>query len=198
MARPQAADYDEKQSLIAAKAAELFAEQGASSASLSKIATACKTSKSLIYHYYGSKEELLFDVMDRHMSELIAIIDELGPASSKGVDAFKVFTRALMDHYVGAANSQKVLLYELDNLPAKSRKKIISKEKKLIAYAEDMLKQSLGDTHIDKAETRVRIMLFFGMVNWSHSWFKASGPTNRRQLADLASDITLRGAQRSI
>ncbi len=191
MARPQAYDYDEKRSLIARKAAALFAKQGAASASLSKVAEASKMSKSLIYHYYGSKEELLFDVMHRHMIDLIAIIDEIEEKKLQGADAFKAFTRTLMDHYNGAANSQKVLLYELDNISAKERRKIIALQRELITYAENLLSKALPDTSINKTELRARIMLFFGMLNWSHSWFKPDGEMTRDELADMASGICL-------
>lgn len=193
MARPQAIDYDDKRGLIATKAAELFAKQGASNTSLTKVAVACEMSKSLIYHYYQSKEEILFDVMNSHMEELISIIDEINSAQYVGEEAFRAFSRALMKHYVGAANSQKVLLYELDNVPSKNRTKIVSKQRKLIAFAENLLVNAAGGNDIDKAELRARIMLFFGMLNWSHSWFNPNGKIDRYQLADLASDITIKG-----
>jgi AcrR family transcriptional regulator len=192
MARPQATDYGDKRGLIAAKAALIFARQGAASASLAKVASACGMSKSLIYHYYGSKEDLLFDVMDRHMSDLVSIIDN--PAVADGHEnAFKTFTRRLMDHYAGAADSQKVLLYELENIPPQNRAKIVAKQRQLIRYAERLLAASLPEGALQKSELTVRIMLFFGMLNWSHSWFRANGAISRQQIADLAADATIKG-----
>ena len=49
MARPQAADYDDRRAAIVEQAARLYAERGFLGASLSDLAKACKTSKSLIY-----------------------------------------------------------------------------------------------------------------------------------------------------
>lgn len=193
MARPQATNYDAKRKLIAAKAAIIFARQGAASASLAKVADACGMSKSLIYHYYSSKEDLLFDVMDRHMSDLISIIDTTGPAKEPDENAFQAFTRRLMDHYAGAADSQKVLLYELENIPPTNRAKVVAKQRQLISFAESLLAASLPDRAIEKSELTVRIMLFFGMLNWSQSWFRANGAISRQQIADLAADATIKG-----
>jgi hypothetical protein len=98
-----------------------------------------------------------------------------------------------MDHYAGAADSQKVLLYELENIPPQNRAKIVAKQRQLIRYAERLLAASLPEGALQKSELTVRIMLFFGMLNWSHSWFRANGAISRQQIADLAADATIKG-----
>lgn len=193
MARSQAVDYNDKRQMIALKAAELFAKQGAGSASLLKIAKECGMSKSLIYHYYSSKEELLYDVMRTHMDELIATIDEIEAQNLSGSDAFHAFSKTLMELYAGAADSQKVLLYELNNLPEENRHEIIVLQRKLIGYAQELLTRALTGSVADGAELRSRVMLFFGMLNWTHSWFNPSGPINRDRVAFMAADATLKG-----
>ena len=50
MARTQSPDYDARRQAILDQAAGLFASQGFHSASISAIAKACDSSKSLIYH----------------------------------------------------------------------------------------------------------------------------------------------------
>ena len=70
MARTQAADYEQRREAIVEKAAERFASQGFRGASVADLAEAVGASKSLIYHYYPSKEDILFEVMDSHLQEL--------------------------------------------------------------------------------------------------------------------------------
>ena len=71
MARTQAADYEERREAIVERAADLFASRGFLGASVSDIAKACKTSKSLLYHYYPSKEDVLYAVMLSHVDRLV-------------------------------------------------------------------------------------------------------------------------------
>jgi len=71
MARTQSADYAIRREAIVDRAAELFAERGFLGASIADLADALKTSKSLIYHYYDSKEDILFDVMHSHVKALL-------------------------------------------------------------------------------------------------------------------------------
>ncbi|NBP52464.1 MAG: TetR/AcrR family transcriptional regulator, partial [Actinobacteria bacterium] len=56
MARPRAADYDDKRAAILRRAAELFAEKGYDRTSMTEIAAALGVSKALFYHYYPSKD----------------------------------------------------------------------------------------------------------------------------------------------
>ena len=71
MARTQATDYAERRQAIVEKAAQLYAKKGFDGASLADLARACKTSKSLIYHYFVSKEDILFEVMESHVHALV-------------------------------------------------------------------------------------------------------------------------------
>ncbi|VAV95012.1 hypothetical protein MNBD_ALPHA05-416, partial [hydrothermal vent metagenome] len=128
MARQQAADYEQKRALITKEAAKLFASDGFDGASILELATACNTSKSLIYHYYASKEEILFDVMNAHMELLLGVVRDLEAKDDAPAELFRHLSRGLMRRYTGAANSQKVLLYELDNLPKLEQKEIIAKQ----------------------------------------------------------------------
>ena len=70
MARPQAADYAERRATIVEEAAELYASRGFARASVADLADRVGTSKALIYHYFPSKEAILFEVMDSHLRQL--------------------------------------------------------------------------------------------------------------------------------
>ena len=74
MARPKSATHDIKRDAILDIAAQSFADRSYPAASMNEIATACGTSKARLYHYYGSKEAILFDLMDRYTQRLLSLI----------------------------------------------------------------------------------------------------------------------------
>lgn len=189
MARTQAEDYGEKRDAIVEEAAKLFAARGFDGASLADLAEACGMSKSLFYHYYPSKEQILFAVMDGHMEALLTAIE---PAAEDPRRALRDFARRLLGLYAGAAGKQKVLLYELARLPAAERRQIVAKERKLIAFVEDII--SRAQPHADRAALRARSMLFFGMLNWTHTWLKPGAGMSRDEVADLAANTILSAA----
>src|ERR1700692_2113575 len=121
MARTQATDYAERREAIVERAAALYAERGFLGASISDLAKACRTSKSLIYHYYPLKEDILFDVMDSHLRALEAGAAEVMILKGDAAGKLCALTHKFMQLYVGAQNRHKVLLNELERLPAKRR-----------------------------------------------------------------------------
>ena len=196
MARPQAADYAEKRAAITAAAARLFARHGYTGAPIAELAAACGLSKSLLYHYYGSKDAILFAVMDGHMAELLEVVDTPPAADLAPVDAWQAFAEALLTRYAGAADSQKVLLYDLDHLAADGRAEIVARQRRLIAAAEAKLAAAAADTAglaPTRAKLRAQVMLFFGMINWSHTWFDPAHGLSRAELARQAADTALNG-----
>ncbi len=191
MARTQAADYDDKRDAITDHAAKLFAEKGFAAASVSDLANRCSVSKSLIYHYYPSKEAILFDVMNEHIDDLLSVIESGDGTGKQQKSKIHAMTRELLQHYVGAANRQKVLLYELASLPPGKQAEIKAKQRKIIAQVEKFIGTANPNLAKDKHKLRAQTMLFFGMLNWTHTWFKTKGAISRDELADMAADAIL-------
>lgn len=191
MARTKSENYDSKRIRIMTQAARLFAEQGFAGASMADISKACGVSKSLIYHYYEAKEDILYGVMQAHMDQLGALIADQNYVAPDAREEFQNLTTALLECYGGAEHAQKVLLYELNHLTADQRDDIIKKQRQVITRFEMIYKRIKPELANDKAHLRARIMLFFGMINWTHNWYDPSGVINRRELAAIATDTVL-------
>ncbi len=192
MARPQAADYEDRRAAIVEKAAKLYAERGFLGASISDLAKACKTSKSLIYHYYASKEDILFEVMHSHVAVLKETAEAIVAQRVSPQEKLRAITREFMKHYVGAAARQKVLLNELAHLPANRRAVIIGIQDDLI----DNIQALLVDIRPELSRTVLKLpaaMLYFGMINWTHTWMDPGGAAKPPMIAELAANIFLDG-----
>ena len=55
--------------VILEKTAELMEEKGIGSISLANIADACGISKGTLYYHYTTKEDIIFDITDRYLSQ---------------------------------------------------------------------------------------------------------------------------------
>ena len=189
MARPQSPDYDKRREAILRAAARLFAGQGFNGASVADLAKACESSKSLVYHYFPSKEDILHQVMVAHLDTLVAAAVEAtstGPPEAK----LRALTHAFMRLYVGARDDHKVLLNELDNLAPAARTEVVGKQRRIIAIVERLiaeLRPNAGALALPLA------MLFFGMINWTHTWFDAEGRVSAEDLADRVVELMLGG-----
>ncbi len=195
MARTQAADYDQRRAAIVDKAAELYARRGFAGASVADLAAALGTSKSLIYHYYPSKEDILFEVMDQHLRQLTGAADWVMAQTQDPAEKLREIARAFMRLYVGAAARHKVLLNELDSLPPERRAEIVQRQRRLIGAVEGLLVEIQPRLAVHPQSLRPAAMLFFGMINWTHTWFREDGRASAAQVADLAADMALRGLE---
>jgi AcrR family transcriptional regulator len=189
MARPQSPDYDKRRDAIVDAAAHLYARRGFQGASVADLAKACGTSKALIYHYFPSKDDILYEVMAAHLDALVdAADDAIRSGDARG--RLKALTLAFMRLYVGAQDSHKVLLNELDQLPPERRAEVVAKQRRIIGVVETLVREIRPDAN---PVVLPLSMLFFGMINWTHNWFRQDGRITAEQLADLAVDMALNG-----
>lgn len=191
MARPQSPDYDKRRAAILAAAAHLYSRRGFQGASVADLAKACRTSKSLIYHYFPSKDDILYATMAAHLDALVDAA-ERSTQSGSAETKLRALTLAFMQLYVGAQDSHKVLLNELDNLPAGRRAEVVAKQRRIIAAVERLIRALRPDR-----PALPLAMLFFGMINWTHTWFRPGGALDADELAEMAVDVMLNGVQAS-
>lgn len=193
MARTQAPEYDERKQAIVETAAALFARDGFNGASVADIAKRGKISKSLIYHYYQSKEDILYDVMISHVRELETAAEEISGDETSAETKLRDLTHRFMTLYVGAADRHKVLLNDLDNVPKNKRAEIVSVQRGLIETVRQMLVEIEPKLSKKPGAAFAAAMLYFGTINWTHTWFNPEGAVNADTMADMAVDLTLGG-----
>ncbi|MGE3334612.1 MAG: TetR/AcrR family transcriptional regulator [Rhodospirillaceae bacterium] len=194
MARTQASDFNDRREFIIERALQLYAEKGFLGASVADLATACKTSKSLIYHYFPSKEDILFEAMDSHIKTLsnaasgIAAMD-----GASAADKLNALIHAFMHLYVGAAARHKVLINELYHLPPNRRDIIVGRQRRLIQLVVDLVADIQPQLKARPELLRPAAMLFYGMLNWTHTWFDPKGPASVDSISELMSDLMIGG-----
>lgn len=194
MARTQAADYELRREAMLDQAAALFASTGFNGTSMADLAIACDISKSLLYHYFPSKEDVLFEVMTSHLDELVETVGQVIEQKTSTRDKISELIHQFMQLYSGAADRHKVLLNELSNLPPARRNEIIEKQRSIIDAVQLLLKKLPG---APRSNTRMRAftMLLFGMINWTHSWYDPAGPVSPDELADMVVGLVLQTAK---
>ena len=169
MARTQAPDFEQRRDRIVAEAAELFARDGFRGSSINDLAIACGVSKSLLYHYFPSKEDILHAVMVGHLDQLLEDAEAAVSGEGDAAARLRRLLQDFMDHYVGASSRQKVLLNELQGL----------------------LSQIHPGLAEDARRARVATMLLFGMINWTLTWFDPEGALSPSEVTEMVLDRIL-------
>ncbi|TDE39829.1 TetR/AcrR family transcriptional regulator [Antarcticimicrobium sediminis] len=196
MARTIAKDHDQKRAQILKSAAKVFAEEGFDRASMTKLAAECGISKANIYHYYDSKDAILFDILDSYLSRLR---DRIFGVDTEGLDPddrLRRVIREILRAYQGADHEHQVQISALSALPE-------DQQDQMRAYQRDMIKlmgrclhdiaPEVFETHPDKL--RGVTMSVYGMLNWYFMWNSDAGAQERDDYADLVCNLTLKGVQ---
>ncbi|MGH7071848.1 MAG: TetR/AcrR family transcriptional regulator [Acetobacteraceae bacterium] len=197
MARPRAADHDDKRRLILERSAELFAAHGYDRASLSMLARACGMSKALFYHYYAEKSEVLFDIIRTHLEHLLAVTANLdGPVEASNPRLYLLrLTAALLEAYRSADAKHHVQISQLHLLPRVQQELIKDMQRQLVDRFAAAIAACLPPKAKDHALLKPITMSLFAMLNWNYLWFREHGPLSRNDYARLAVTLLVEGAR---
>jgi len=193
VARTIAKDYGEKRGLILKAAARVFADVGYDRASVNQVAEACAISKANIYHYYASKDEILFAILETHLR---ALRDRIFGLSLDGLSpAKKLHTTVeeILLAYRGADNEHKVQAMGLEPLPKDQQQILKGYQRELIAFLSAIVRDVAPEVFAeDDTKLRAVTMSIFGMLNWFYMWNNNADNAARAEYAALLSTLTTR------
>ncbi|SEW31276.1 transcriptional regulator, TetR family [Aliiroseovarius sediminilitoris] len=188
MPRGIARDHEEKRAAIRKGAAAYFAEHGFDRASMTAAAKHCGVSKALIYHYYDSKEALLFDILDTHLSGLVAEVE-----AAPRTDGLRGLVRAILQAYRGADAEHKLQLDSLSVLEPDQQAPLINLQRRLIDMMGAALQNEAPEAFEGNRNLRAVTMSVFGILNWYYMWNRPGKGLDRDEYADLVTDLVLGG-----
>jgi len=196
MARTIAKDHDEKRAQILKSAAKVFAEAGYDRASMTQLARQCGISKANIYHYYDSKEAVLFGLLDTYLCELR---DRVCGVDLNGVspdDRLRRVVAEILLAYQGADDEHKVQSGAMGALPEEQQKLLRAYQREMVQFLSDTLKAVAPEVFEENDEKlRSATMSVFGMLNWYYMWNSGAGSQAREDYAELVATLTLNGVR---
>ncbi len=196
MARTRASDFEEKQHAILIAAAAVFARQGMEKASMAQIAAQAQVSKALLYHYYPSKDALIFGIVHSHLTDLDAAVAAADDRACEPQARLRALIWAVLDSYRGADDQHFVQLNGSAALSDAQKSEIRALERSIVKRFSDTLRQI--NPRLDAPGRPLLMpvtMSLFGMLNWVYLWFKEGGPISREEYAALAAKLILEGAK---
>lgn len=193
MARTRSENYDDIQQGILNTACALFAQQGYMGASIADLADACRISRGALYHYFDSKEAILFAILDAHVRRMIADVEQSMARQSDNLERFRAAIRAIVELNARSSSEQRVILNELSSLGEAEQKTIRALQRRLVDIIADMLVSLDKEGKIVKRSKKVYTMMLFGMLNFSHTWYDPNGDIGPQEFADMVVDLFLYG-----
>jgi len=196
MARPKSATHELKRDEILDTAALCFAQKSYPAASMNDIGAACGTSKARLYHYYDSKEAILFDLLDRYTQRLLAIIGQAeATAQRRNLDeraAVHELVRSFLLEYETSATRHVALLNDTKFLGEIQRDLILDRQRDVVSAVTRFLRRAYPQRLNPVNQTAVTMMLF-GMINWTFTWLRPGGAMSYAAFAEEVVSMLERG-----
>ncbi|WP_087721983.1 TetR/AcrR family transcriptional regulator [Pandoraea sp. PE-S2T-3] len=187
MARTKAPDHESQREQILDVAAEAFARASYPSTSMSELAAACGTSKARLYHYYASKDAILFDLLDRYTQRLMLIVTEVEALGQRrGLserETFHELIRAFLDEYETSQTRHIALLNDVKFLNDEQREVVLNRQRDVVGAFSRQLSRAFPE-RVGKPNQTALTMMLFGMINWTFTWLKPGGRMRYRDFAD--------------
>jgi len=196
MARTRAPDHETQRDQILELAATKFAQTSYPSTSMADLAAASGTSKARLYHYYESKEAILFDLLDRYTKRLMLIIAEVeGASQRRGLDereSFAELIRAFLAEYETSHSRHVALLNDVKYLLDAQREIVLNRQRDVVAAFTRQLARAYPGRVTSENQTALTMMVF-GMINWTFTWLKPGGRMGYREFAEQVIEVVDHG-----
>ncbi len=189
------ADSQLKRREISRIAARVFYEKSYEGASMQDIAEAVGLTKAGLYHHIGSKDELLFEIMNFGMDILQETVVDKVKDIADPRERLSQTIAGHIDLIVRARDLEiTVILHENRSLRGSLRKKINSRKRQYIEFLKDLIARVQSQAGV-KALISPDLAAFalLGMINWLYQWYRREGPVKQAELTKTYTDFFFRG-----
>jgi AcrR family transcriptional regulator len=180
--------YDERLNRILGAATTLIARDGYSKASMRAVAKAAGVSLAGLYHYFDSKEKMLFLIQFRAFNSLLGNLREKLHGVDDPVEQLHVMVRAHVGYFAANMAALKVCSHELDSLSGSAYAQTRRIRREYYGLTRSIVERVLdGHPRGGTLDQYVATMSLFGMLNWLYRWYN---PKRGRSPTTVANQIT--------
>ncbi|MGC9670788.1 TetR/AcrR family transcriptional regulator [Planosporangium sp. 12N6] len=182
------------QTRLLAAAVSLFAEKGFDATSVQEVVERADVTKGAMYHYFRSKDDLLYEIYHGLISQQLTDLDRILAAGGEPGDVIRAIIVDLVETTAARLAEAAVFSREMHRLSADRRAALRAQRRRYHEAFRDLVARGQADgvfAAVASADTVTLIV--FGVVNQLPQWYQPDGPKSPRQLADEVADFVLAG-----
>lgn len=178
-------------------AARLFSERGYHGTSMQHLGDALGLQRGSLYAHIGSKEELLFDVVEEGADRFLERGEQAVGAGGSATERLKAL---LVGHAETAAehlDAATVFLNEWRYLSEDLRAAVQAKRDRYEAMVRSIVEEGIanGEFRAD-ADVRFAATLVLSAGNWLFSWYRTGGELGPTEIGERFAELLTRGLAR--
>ena len=186
-------NWEVRRQAIVDTSARVFARGGYHATGITELCVANDLGKGALYHYIGSKEELLAAIHDRVMDEVMLGADRVAEAGGSPSQQLANLGDALLDVIHRYPDHVWVFLHEFPALTGDRAAQFRVRRRQYEERVEAVLQAGVDTGEFRDVQPRLTALAWLGMHNYTYLWLKAGGPLSARDVAKPFADIFMRG-----
>ena len=154
-------------------------------------------SKGALYHYFPSKDALLYFILKRFGNRLIEGLEEELEQIQDDLSKIRFIIFRQLKLSVEFQAESKAFIDAKDSLPRKYLKIVTAQQKKYYQIVARVVAGLLGD-RVGEGESTCITFSLFGMCNWIYTWYDPKGSVSAEQLSEIIFGIFSKGVSRYV
>ncbi len=173
--------------------AHVFARRGYHATGIMELCAANDLGKGALYHYIGSKEELLAAIHDRVMDEVLLGADRVAEAGGRPTDQLAMLGDELLDVIHRYPDHVWVFLHEFPALTGSRAERFRGRRREYESHVEAVLRAGVESGEFRDIDPWLTARAWLGMHNYTYLWLKPGGRLSARSVAKPFAEIFLCG-----
>jgi AcrR family transcriptional regulator len=173
--------------------ARVFARRGYHATGITELCAANDLGKGALYHYIGSKEELLAAIHDRVMDEVMVGADRVAETGGSPSAQLAMLGDELLDVIHRYPDHVWVFLHEFPALTDARADQFRARRREYERRVESVLRAGIDAGEFRDVDPRLTALAWLGMHNYTYLWLKPDGRLTARDVAKPFADIFMSG-----
>ena len=175
--------------------ARVFAHRGYHATGIAELCTENDLGKGALYHYIGSKEELLAAIHDRVMDEVMLGADRVAEAGGSPSRQLAMLGDELLDVIHRYPDHVWVFLHEFPALTGERAEQFRRRRREYERRVEAVLQAGVDSNEFRDLDPWLTARAWLGMHNYTYLWLRVDGRLTARDVAKPFAEIFMRGIE---
>ena len=181
---------------ILSEAAQLFNWQGSRATTLVDIAGSLKLTKTCVYYYVKTKEDLVYQCYISSCDMWLEKARQANSMDANGVEKIVEMVRGHFDQYVDTLNGKAphfAMLAEVTSLDPEHAEDIARRWDEVFQLCCDMVDQGMAQGLIEKQDSAIVSSAIFSIIQWFPVWLNRTHAANPQPVIARVLDVLLNG-----
>ena len=174
-------------------AAQVIRQKGFHATSMQDIADAVNLQKASVYHHISSKQEILLALLDQALDLLTARFEAVIKQDISTDKKLQQVIQCYLETLAENGDLVSVLLLEYRSLEPAYLVRHIPRRDRFERLWRKLIQEGVDTGCFYATDPALTARALLGVLNWTITWYKPSGPLSADQIADHVAGLFLNG-----